>query len=76
MPASSSALEAISEDLRQKIQERAYAIWEGQGKLHGCDCEHWLQAEAEIKALANANATSNPSEGGHAGSAETKVATP
>ncbi len=33
----------------QRIRERAYGIWEGAGRPHGCDREHWLQAEAEIK---------------------------
>lgn len=36
----------------QRIQERAYAIWERAGRPQGADREHWLQAEAEITAAA------------------------
>ncbi len=33
----------------QAIRERAYAIWEEEGRpLHGNDLDHWLRAEAEI----------------------------
>lgn len=41
---------SMSEAARQKTAERAYLIWEGQGRPHGYDREHWLQAEAEILA--------------------------
>jgi hypothetical protein len=27
--------------------ERAYQIWESEGRPHGRDVQHWLQAEAE-----------------------------
>ena len=30
------------------IAERAYQLWENQGKPHGCDLIHWRQAEQEI----------------------------
>ena len=29
------------------VAERAYAIWESEGKPEGHDMEHWLRAEAE-----------------------------
>jgi len=32
----------------QAIRERAYAIWEEEGRPEGRDLEHWLQAETEI----------------------------
>jgi Protein of unknown function (DUF2934) len=32
----------------QEVQERAYAIWQGEGRPHGRDLIHWFQAEAEI----------------------------
>lgn len=32
----------------QKIRERAYAIWEGEGRPLGREREHWFNAEAEI----------------------------
>jgi hypothetical protein len=32
----------------QAIRERAYAIWEEEGRPDGKDLDHWLRAEAEI----------------------------
>lgn len=34
----------------QLIKERAYAIWEGEGRPHGREKEHWVQAERELAA--------------------------
>jgi len=34
----------------RQIRERAYQIWEREGRPHGKSVEHWLQAEAEIAA--------------------------
>jgi Protein of unknown function (DUF2934) len=34
--------------LREKIAERAYAIWQASGRPNGRDQEHWLQAEREL----------------------------
>jgi len=31
-----------------KVHERAYVIWEGEGRAHGRDLVHWYQAEAAI----------------------------
>jgi hypothetical protein len=31
------------------IAERAYQIWEREGRPHGRDMDHWLQAERELK---------------------------
>jgi Protein of unknown function (DUF2934) len=53
MVAQQSRLE--SQTLHQKIAVRAYAIWEEQGWPHGCDLAHWLQAEAEIGPLKQAD---------------------
>lgn len=33
-----------------RIRERAYAIWEQEGRPAGKDLDHWLRAEAEIAA--------------------------
>ena len=33
----------------QAIRERAYAIWEEEGRPEGRHLDHWLRAEAEIK---------------------------
>jgi hypothetical protein len=32
----------------QAIRERAYAIWEEEGRPEGRHLDHWLRAEAEI----------------------------
>ena len=32
----------------QAVRERAYAIWEQEGRPDGKDLDHWLRAEAEI----------------------------
>jgi len=33
----------------QDIQKRSYMIWERQGRPHGHDLDHWLQAERELQ---------------------------
>ena len=44
---------AISADA---IRERAYLIWEREGRPHGRDLEHWVRAEVELIAeVSNAN---------------------
>jgi hypothetical protein len=30
------------------IRERAYQIWEDEGRPHGKDFDHWLRAEREL----------------------------
>lgn len=32
----------------QQVRERAYYIWEGEGRVFGRAAEHWLMAEAEL----------------------------
>jgi hypothetical protein len=32
----------------QRVRERAYAIWEAEGRPDGKEHEHWLRAEADI----------------------------
>ena len=39
---------ALSEDLRERIAQRAYEIHQRRGGQHGSDWEDWLQAEREI----------------------------
>lgn len=33
----------------QEIAERAFALWEQSGHIHGADHEHWLRAERELR---------------------------
>jgi Protein of unknown function (DUF2934) len=35
-------------ELQSRIRERAYAIWEREGRKHGSDQDHWREAEREI----------------------------
>jgi hypothetical protein len=35
---------------REKIAMRAYEKWMKNGCPHGCDRQHWLEAEAELRA--------------------------
>jgi flagellar biosynthesis regulator FlaF len=37
------------------IRERAYEIWEEDGKPEGREADHWLRAEQEVLELLNAN---------------------
>jgi hypothetical protein len=32
----------------EKIQTRAYALWEKMGYPHGADWDHWFEAERQI----------------------------
>jgi hypothetical protein len=35
-------------ELRHRIEERAYALWEADGRPEGRALDYWLQAEQEI----------------------------
>ncbi|MEA4837611.1 MAG: DUF2934 domain-containing protein [Rhodospirillaceae bacterium] len=39
----------MSDPVHDKISERAFALWEQAGRPDGCDVDHWLAAEAEIR---------------------------
>jgi hypothetical protein len=36
------------EALRKKIAERAYVLWESEGRPNGRDLDNWRQAESEV----------------------------
>lgn len=38
----------MSQDVEQRIRERAYAIWQEKGCPEGSDHEHWFLAEQEV----------------------------
>jgi hypothetical protein len=40
----------MGEDRRQRIRERAFALWEDEGKPEGLHEDHWKQASDEIDA--------------------------
>lgn len=33
----------------QRVRERAYYIWEGEGRVFGRAADHWLRAESELQ---------------------------
>jgi hypothetical protein len=37
--------------IEQAIRERAYQIWEAEGRADGKELDHWLRAEAEVIAF-------------------------
>jgi hypothetical protein len=51
----------------EKIAMRAHRIWEEAGRPHGCETEHWLQAERELQAQGDGKAKL---DGSHRGSVE------
>jgi hypothetical protein len=38
----------MAEDIERKIAERAYQIWDEEGRLLGRDKEHWAQARRDL----------------------------
>ena len=38
----------MDNDLTPRILQRAYEIWESEGRPHGRDKAHWFMAEAQI----------------------------
>lgn len=44
----------MAENVEHLIRERAYFLWEAEGRPDGRDHEHWLRAEAEVTAAAKA----------------------
>ena len=38
----------MDNDLTPQILQRAYEIWESEGRPHGRDQAHWFMAEAQI----------------------------
>jgi len=41
-------------DQEQRIRDRAYAIWEAEGRPANCEREHWDRAASEISAKGTA----------------------
>jgi hypothetical protein len=35
--------------VEERIRERAYALWEEDGRLEGCDDEYWRQAREMVE---------------------------
>ena len=62
-PAVSDPTEAADPKLRARIEERAYSLWESDGRPEGRALDYWLQAEQEILAQAEAARARSPQEG-------------
>jgi hypothetical protein len=43
---------------KERINQRAFAMWEAGGRVDGRDLEHWLRAEQEV--LAEETSVSSP----------------
>ena len=41
----------MDDELRQRVQERAHALWREAGQPEGHELEFWLQAEQELASL-------------------------
>jgi hypothetical protein len=39
----------MDSEKQRRIRERAYEIWQREGRPHGRDAQHWQRAEAEIE---------------------------
>jgi hypothetical protein len=39
---------------QHEIEQRAYAMWEQEGRPHGRNLDHWLTAEKELSAQSSA----------------------
>jgi hypothetical protein len=61
----------LSDEVRRKIEVRAYLIWEADGRPHGREKEHWQRAEAEISGAKPAKKASTAKKSG-----ATKTAAP
>jgi hypothetical protein len=47
-PAMGAGLQAIDPELRRRIEEHAYALWETDGRPEGRALEYWLRAEQAV----------------------------
>ncbi|KUM42897.1 DUF2934 domain-containing protein [Pseudomonas sp. EpS/L25] len=43
--------------LEERIRQRAYEIWEREGRPHGQDFEHWFRANRELEDQPDDNLT-------------------
>ena len=47
-------------DGNERIAQRAYSLWEQEGRPHGRDLDHWLSAQAEIDGGSRTDETDAP----------------
>jgi hypothetical protein len=49
--------------MNEGVRERAYRIWENEGRPHGRDLDHWLQAEREVAGATESGADARSPRG-------------
>ena len=49
----------MAHDRKQAISERAYFLWEAEGRPAGEELDHWLRAEAEVSGGQHVGVTDN-----------------
>jgi hypothetical protein len=47
-PAMGAGLQAMDPELRRRIEEHAYSLWEADGRPEGHALEYWLRAEQAV----------------------------
>jgi hypothetical protein len=50
----------IDPNLMARIRQRAYELWEDEGRPEGRERIHWLRAEAEFRERLRTGRTANP----------------
>jgi hypothetical protein len=55
---------------KRQIRERAYELWEHEGRPHGRHLDHWVQAERELGSESAGVARSSQGNAGLSGEAE------
>lgn len=53
----------MDQNVERRIRERAYSIWEEEGRPEGRDVEHWLRAAQEVAAAEGKNTASPEAKG-------------
>lgn len=66
----------MDHDLDHRVRERAYQIWEEEGRPQGRDAHHWQQAAAEFADAGQKNTSVDPLEARAAGAPEASAAKP
>ena len=66
----------MNSELEQRLRERAYHIWEAEGRPNGRDRQHWHQAEHELAIPLVGEAVefaANPANGGKVAAKPTRA---
>lgn len=66
----------MDHDREHRVRERAYQIWEEEGRPQGRDAHHWQQAAAEFADAGQKKTSPDPLEARAAGAPEASAAKP